>query len=214
MIQAVIFDLDGVLVSTDEFHFKAWSKLAAEIDVPFDRITNERLRGVSRMASLEVILEKASQDYTAEQKEQFAEKKNSYYCDYLHTVTPGDLLPGALELLHSLRKKHIKTAVASASKNAAYILKKLGLSNKIEALVDGTHILNSKPDPECFLLAAEKLGVKPENCIVVEDAAAGILAGRRANMEVFAIGTPERHPNVKRLAKDLSGVTVEQLLDQ
>ncbi len=213
MIHAVIFDLDGVLVSTDEFHFKAWSKLARELDIRFDRTTNEHLRGVSRMASLEIILEKTSQSYTAEQKRQFAEKKNGYYRDYLQTLRPEDLLPGALDILRSLRDRNIKIAVASASRNAAFIIEKLRLTSRIDVLVDGNHVSKSKPDPAAFLLAADRLCHRPEDCIVVEDAAAGVEAARQANMKVFAIGTPQRHPDVENVANDLSEVTLEALLN-
>ena len=187
MIKAVIFDLDGVLVSTDEFHFKAWSRLAKELDIPFDRKTNERLRGVSRMASLDIVLEKAGQTYSAEQKKKFAEKKNDYYRDYLQTLTPEDLLPGALDMLRALRDRNIKTAVASASKNAGFIIEKIKIADMFDVLIDGIHVSNSKPDPEAFILAAERLGERAENCIVIEDAAAEVKAARRANMKVLAI---------------------------
>ena len=213
MINAVIFDLDGVLVSTDEFHFIAWSSLATELEIPFDRATNERLRGVSRMASLEIILEKAQKHYTDEQKERFTQQKNNCYRDLLQTLTSEDLLPGAFDMLLALRERGIKIAVASASKNAGFILEKTGIDNMTDVLVDGSHVTNSKPDPEGFLLAAQRLGEKAENCIVIEDAAAGVEAARRANMKVFAIGTRQRHPDVGNVATNLSEITVEQLLN-
>ena len=164
------------------------------------------------MESLNIILRNATQSYTDEQKIKLAERKNSYYCDYLQTLSPENLLPGAFDTLCSLRDRNIKIAVASASKNAEFIIEKIKIVDMIDVLIDGSHVINSKPDPEGFLLAAKKLGCEPEHCIVIEDAAAGVEAARRANMKVFAIGTPQRHPDVKNVAKDLSEVTVEQLL--
>ena len=184
----VIFDLDGVLVSTDEYHYQAWKKIADEEGIYFDRAINNRLRGVSRMASLEIILERAAKNYTQAEKEELAQRKNRYYQELLGNLTTEDTLNGVRETLADLRKNAVHIAVGSSSKNTMRILKQVGLENAFDAIADGTEITHSKPDPEVFLLAAQKLGVKPENCLVVEDAPAGVQAGVNAGMQVAGIG--------------------------
>jgi beta-phosphoglucomutase len=163
----VIFDLDGVLVSTDEYHYQAWKKIADEEGIYFDRAINNRLRGVSRMASLEIILERAAKNYTQAEKEELAQRKNRYYQELLGNLTTEDTLNGVRETLADLRKNSVHIAVGSSSKNTMRILKQVGLENAFDAIADGTEITHSKPDPEDFLLAAQKLGAKPENCLVV-----------------------------------------------
>ncbi len=212
MKSAVIFDLDGVLVTTDEMHYRGWKKLAEEEGIPFDRSVNSRQRGVSRMESLEVMLERAPKSYTTEEKLEMAERKNNYYREFLATLTPGSVLPGAREMLLRLREMGIKTAIGSSSRNAPTIMKQVGIEGLVDAVVDGNGIRASKPDPEVFLLAAEAVGCTPEQCVVVEDATAGVEAGRRAGMAVFGIGTPESLPGVEHLAVNLAGVTAENLL--
>ena len=183
MLKAVIFDLDGVLVSTDEMHFKAWSRLAEEIGITtFTKEDNIRQRGVSRMASLEIVLEKSDKSYTDEEKAELADRKNSNYCEMLKTLTPDDVLDGALDFLKLLKANNIKTAVGSASKNAPVILEKTGLIEYLDAISCGLDVTKSKPDPEVFLKAAEKLGIEPKDCLVVEDAHAGVLAAKNGNM--------------------------------
>ena len=189
MIKAVIFDLDGVLVSTDEMHFKAWSRLAEEIGITsFTKEDNLRQRGVSRMASLEIVLEKSDKKFSAEEKEKLAERKNTYYCEMLKSLTPNDVLDGALEFLKYLKANGIKTAVGSASKNAPIILERTGLREYLDAVSCGLDVTKSKPDPEVFLVAAKKLGIAPEDCLVVEDAHAGIMAAKNGNMYALAVG--------------------------
>lgn len=189
MIKAVVFDLDGVLVSTDEMHFKAWSRLAREIGITtFTKEDNMRQRGVSRMASLEIVLEKSDRKFTDEEKNELAERKNSYYCEMLKELTPKDVLDGALEFLKFLKKNNIKTAVGSASKNAPVILERTGLSEYLDAISCGLDVTKSKPDPEVFLVAAKKLGTEPSDCLVVEDAHAGIEAAKNGNMYALAVG--------------------------
>ena len=189
MIKAVIFDLDGVLVSTDEMHFKAWSRLAEEIGITsFTKEDNVRQRGVSRMASLEIVLEKSDKKFSAEEKEKLAERKNTYYCEMLKSLTPNDVLDGALEFLKYLKANGIKTAVGSASKNAPIILERTGLREYLDAVSCGLDVSKSKPDPEVFLVAAKKLGIAPEVCLVVEDAHAGIMAAKNGNMYALAVG--------------------------
>ena len=184
----IIFDLDGVLVSTDEYHYQAWKKIADEEGIYFDRAINNRLRGVSRMASLEIILECAAKNYTQAEKEELAQRKNHYYQELLGNLTTEDTLNGVRETLADLRKNSVHIAVGSSSKNTMRILKQVGLENAFDAIADGTEITHSKPDPEVFLLAAQKLGAKPENCLVVEDAPAGVQAGVNAGMQVAGIG--------------------------
>ena len=212
MIRAVIFDLDGVLVSTDELHFQAWKQLADTEGIPFDRTINHRLRGVSRMESLEIILEQAARTYSAEQKAAMADAKNARYRDLLSTLTPADALPGAAAIPVTLKKRGVKIAVGSSSRNTSLILERLGWSERFDVVVDGNDIRHSKPDPEVFVLAAKRLDVPPGQCLVVEDAIAGVEAARRAGMAVFGIGTSEELPGVKRLAANLAGVSVEELL--
>ncbi len=212
MIRGVIFDLDGVLVTTDDLHYRGWKQLADEEGIYFDRQINERLRGVSRMESLEILLERSPRTYTPEQKTALAVRKNATYRRLLDTLSPKDLLPGALETVVELRRRGIRTAVASSSKNTPVIMERLGLGPFFDAVADGNDITRSKPDPEVFLLAAQRLGLPPAECLAVEDALAGIEAGRRGGMPVFGIGTREKLPGVERLTPDLAHVTVAELL--
>lgn len=212
MIRGVIFDLDGVLVTTDELHYRAWKRMADEEGIYFDRQINHRLRGVSRMASLEIVLERAARPYAPPEKQAMAERKNNYYRAMLAELTPSDVLPGAKEMLASLRRRGVKTAVGSSSKNTPLIMERVGIAGDVDAVADGNDITHSKPHPEVFLIAAQRLGLPPHQCLVVEDAAAGIEAGRRAGMAVFGIGTPHTLPGVQPLAENLAGVTAEELL--
>ncbi len=186
-IRAVIFDLDGVIVTTDDCHYNAWKKMADDEGIYFDRKINERLRGVSRMESLEIILERAEKEYTHEEKKELAEKKNRIYVELINKLTPKDILPGVLNNLNQLKKSGIKVAIGSSSKNTPIILRQIGLSSFFDAVSDGNNISHSKPDPEVFLKAAEMLKVAPKNCMIVEDADAGIEAGKRAGMKTFSL---------------------------
>lgn len=187
MIKAVIFDLDGVIVSTDECHYLAWKKIADDEGIYFDRQINERLRGVSRMESLEIVLEKAEKKYSDEEKLSLAETKNNQYKEYIKSLTPSDILEGVMDNLEDLKAKGIKIAIGSSSKNTPIILKQIGLDNYFDAVSDGNNISKSKPDPEVFLKAADMLGIPYENCMIVEDADAGIEAGKRAGMKTLAV---------------------------
>lgn len=211
-IKAVIFDLDGVIVSTDEFHYLAWKELADAEGIPFDRHDNERLRGVSRMESLDIVLEKAGRNYSEEEKLSMAERKNSIYRDLLKNLTPADLLPGVPAVLSGLRDRGIKIAIGSSSKNAGPILRAIGLAETFDAVADGTHITRSKPDPEVFVLAARKIGIAPENCLVVEDANAGVEAGVAAGMRVLAVGSAAGHAAATLSTTDLSRLTMDEIL--
>ena len=156
MIKGVIFDLDGVLVTTDELHYAAWKRLADEEGIYFDREINQRLRGIGRMESLDILLKKAATTYTPEQKAQLAERKNNSYRQSLSSLTPADVFSGVLEMLHALRQRGIKLAIGSSSKNAPLIMKQTGLLGEVDIIVDGNDISRSKPDPEVFLIAAER----------------------------------------------------------
>ena len=185
--KAVIFDLDGVICFTDKYHYQAWKALADKLGIYFDEKINNRLRGVSRMASLEIILERADKTYTQEEKEAFAEEKNDNYKELLKNMKESDLSEEVNTTLEELRARGYLLAIGSSSKNTKFILGQLGLGDFFDAIADGTDITHSKPDPEVFLKAAEKLGMKPEDCAVVEDAKAGIEAAKAANMTALAL---------------------------
>lgn len=188
MVKGVIFDLDGVLVSTDELHYTAWLAMAEREGIAFDRTVNRRLRGVSRMQSLDIILERAPRVYSAAEKAALAAYKNELYVALLDALTAADVLPGVLDTLDVLAACSVRLAVGSSSKNAKKILTKTGLIGRFDAIADGTDIARSKPDPEVFLCAAERLGLAPVDCAVVEDAEAGIEAAKAGGMLACAIG--------------------------
>ena len=185
--KAVIFDLDGVICFTDRFHYQAWKALADRLGIYFDEKINDRLRGVSRMASLEIILERATETYTQEQKEAFAEEKNNTYRELLKNMSPADLTDEVKDTLIELRSRGYKLSIGSSSKNTKFILERIGLGDFFDAIADGTDITHSKPDPEVFLCSARKIGMDPADCAVVEDAKAGIQAARAAGMTALAL---------------------------
>lgn len=193
MYNAIIFDLDGVICSTDKYHYTAWKKLADNLGIYFDESINNRLRGVSRMESLEIILERSSKNYTEDEKIIFAEQKNEIYKELLKKMTEEDLPEEVQKTLLELRARGVKLAIGSSSKNAKTILAQIGLDNFFDAVSDGTNITNSKPDPEVFLMAAEFLGEEPEHCLVVEDAEAGIEAAVRGGFHAAGIGDACKH---------------------
>ena len=209
-IKAVIFDLDGVLTETSEFHYMAWKQLADEIGVSFDRAKNEKLRGVPRRKSLEILLDgkKASE----EQMISWMEQKNSYYVRLLESLTPGNILPGALSMLKQLKGLNIKTGIASASKNAPAIIKKLGLDKYIDTLSDGNSVKNQKPAPDIFLHCAENLGVSAEEAVVVEDAEAGVEAALAGGFKAVGLGPKERVGKAHRVFASLKGLVANDLL--
>ncbi len=195
-MKAVIFDLDGVICFTDKYHYIAWKKLADKNGIYFDEDINNRLRGVSRMASLDIILEKATKQYTEEEKEDMAAEKNATYVELLKEMSPADLSEEVKLTLESLRTRGYKLAIGSSSKNTKMILNQLGLADFFDAVSDGTNITKSKPDPEVFLKAAEFLGENPGDCLVVEDAKAGIQAAFEGGFESAGLGEATEHPNV------------------
>lgn len=185
---SVIFDLDGVLCHTDHYHFLAWKAVADRLKIPFDEQVNDRLRGVSRMESLNIILESAGKAYSVEEKLQLAEEKNHIYRNYLLRMGPEDLAPRAEDTLRELHRRGLSLAVGSSSRNAPIILRQTGIDSYFDAVADGNQISRSKPDPEVFLLAAAKLNTAPNQCMVVEDAAAGIQAAKRGGFFTVGIG--------------------------
>ena len=207
MIKAVIFDLDGVLVTTDELHFEAWKALADKLGInDFAKADNVRQRGVSRMASLEVVLEKTDRAFSEEEKLALAEEKNEIYVRSLSALSETDVLSGANEFIDYLKSKGIKTAVGSASKNTPLILEKTKLAGKFDAVSCGLDTTKSKPDPEVFLIAAKKLGVAPCDCVVVEDSDAGIEAAKTGGMYAIAVGAAEYNPKADVAIKDLESL--------
>jgi beta-phosphoglucomutase len=186
--QGVIFDLDGVICFTDKFHYEAWKAMADEIGVYFDETINNHLRGVSRMASLDIILERADRTYTQEEKEALAERKNNNYKKLLEKMNPADLSKEVKTTLDTLRSMGCLLAIGSSSKNAKFILKQLGLEGYFDAISDGTNITRSKPDPQVFQMAAQFLNLRPEECLVVEDAVAGIDAAKDGGFAAAGLG--------------------------
>lgn len=190
MINGVIFDLDGVLVSTDEMHFKAWKMLAEELGIDkFTKEDNKKQKGVSRMESLEVVLNKGSRIFSAAEKEELAERKNNFYKELLEELDESAILSGVPECLQMLRSKEILIGIGSVSKNAPLILEKTGLMKYVDKVSCGLDITRSKPDPEVFEVAADKLGLKYDECLVVEDSLAGIVAGKAAHMKTLGVGS-------------------------
>lgn len=209
---AVIFDLDGVLTDTAELHYQSWQRLMDEIGIPFDRQVNEALRGLSRQESLETILGERSSELTDEQKEDMCRRKNDEYLARVAKMTLADLSPGAGELLQSLRERGVAVAVASSSKNAEAVLDRLGIRPLLDVLVDGNDVQRSKPDPQVFLVTAERLGLQPAQCLVVEDAASGVEAARAAGMRVVGLGPAERVGRAHRVAATLADLNVDGLI--
>ena len=212
MVKGVIFDLDGVIVSTDDCHYQAWQRMADEEKIPFSRQMNERLRGVSRMDSLEIILEKAMRVYSDAEKEAMAARKNAYYVELIGRLTPADILPGAMAVLDALRARGVRVAIGSSSRNTPLILRQIGLNNYFDAVADGNQITRSKPDPEVFLLAARLLGLPPAECLVVEDADAGVEAALAGGMKALGVGSAAANKDATYRAADLSAVDLEQIL--
>jgi len=199
VIKACIFDLDGVIVDTAHYHFLAWQRLAQELGYTLTLADNERLKGVSRMQSLDIILQLAGKSYPAAEKEAMANRKNEWFVDYIEELKPEEIFPGVKDLITALRGKGVKIALASSSKNARRVVELLNIEALFDALVDGTMIVHTKPDPEIFLLAAKKLGVAPAHCLVVEDAEAGVEAAIRAGMKCVGVGKAEQLGKANRV---------------
>ena len=188
MIKGIIFDLDGVIVSTDNYHYEAWKSLADREGIYFDKDINNRLRGVSRRESLMIILEKSQKKYEESEIEEMLNYKNEIYRNSLNNLTKTDIMPGVVELLEYLESKKIKKAIGSSSKNTMLILNRMGLKDRFDYIADGTMITNTKPDPEVFIKARLGLGLAADECLVVEDAVAGVMASHNANIKAIAVG--------------------------
>lgn len=208
---AFIFDLDGVIVDTAKYHFLAWRNLADSLGFEFTEQHNELLKGVSRVRSLEILLEIGKVELTEAEKQPLLLKKNEEYLGYVYKMTSEEILPGVNELLDFLDANNIKFALGSASKNAPLILERVGLLNRFAALVDGNDVSKAKPDPEVFLIGAKKLNVKPENCIVVEDAIAGVEAANAANMVSIGIGDAEVLNEANYVFNNMTEITADFL---
>lgn len=187
-MKAIIFDLDGVICHTDEYHYLAWKTMADGLGVHFDREINNRLRGVSRMASLEIVLENYKGQLSPAEKEALATQKNELYKESLKNMSPADLSEEVKTTLDTLRDRGYKLAIGSSSKNAPFILQQLGLGGYFDAISDGNNITHSKPDPEVFVKAAQMLCIPCEECLVVEDAVSGAQAGHAGGMQVACVG--------------------------
>jgi beta-phosphoglucomutase len=208
-VRGFIFDLDGVLTDTAEFHYRAWQRLADEEGLPFSRAANENLRGVSRRASLDLIL--AGRVYPEERIQEMMTRKNNYYLEAVKSIMPSDLLPGARVLLEELRAAGLKAAVGSASKNAAEVIERLGILGLFDAVADGYSVAQPKPAPDLFLFAARQLGLTPSDSVVVEDAAAGIEAARAGGFRSVGLGPPERVGAADVVLPSLEGVRLADL---
>jgi beta-phosphoglucomutase len=211
-IQGVIFDLDGVLTDTAEYHYQAWQKLADEEGIEFNRQDNEALRGISRGASLMLMIK--NRKFSESQIQEMLERKNRYYVDLIVNITPKDVLPGAIALLDELRQQGIKIAIGSASKNAQVVVERLGIANHVDAIADGYSVQQPKPAPDLFLHAAQQLAVPPEQCLVFEDAAAGVEAALAAGMWAVGLGPSERVGAAHVVLPSLAGVKWAELQDK
>jgi len=210
MIKAFIFDLDGVITDTAEYHFRGWQRLAQEEGLPFTREDNEALRGVSRRESLLLLLK--GRTYPEAKLLEMMERKNNYYLEFIKEITPRDLLPGAKELVEELRAAGYKTALGSASKNAREVIERLGIAALFDAISDGYSVERAKPAPDLFLHAARQLGLAPGECVVVEDAAAGIEAARAGGFRSVGLGPRERVGAADAVFPSLEGVRLADLL--
>jgi beta-phosphoglucomutase len=190
-ISACIFDLDGVIVDTARYHFLAWKRLTDQLGIQFTEGDNERLKGVSRMASLEIILGIGNLKTDERHKIEYATLKNKWYVDYISRMTPSEILPGCITFIKELRNADIRTALGSASKNTLMILERVGIKDLFDAVADGNNVIRAKPDPEVFLKAAEMVGAEPGECVVFEDAVAGVQAALNARMMCIGIGSPD-----------------------
>ena len=210
-IKACIFDLDGVIVDTAVYHYKAWKRLANELGFDFTEEDNEKLKGVSRTRSLELILQWGGITKTDAEKEELATRKNNWYVEMISKMTPDEVLPGAKEFLETCLSAGIKTALGSASKNSGMILEKTGITHLFNAIIDGNKVSRPKPDPEVFLKGAEELNEAPANCVVFEDAIAGVEAAIAGGMKVVGIGSPDVLGEADLVVKGLNEMTIDKL---
>jgi beta-phosphoglucomutase len=210
-ILGCIFDLDGVIVDTAKYHYLAWKRLADQLGIHFTTEDNERLKGVSRMDSLEIILEIGQLNLSSDQKNEYATLKNEWYVNFISRMTPDEILKGSRELLQELRAAGIRTAIGSASRNTPMILERVGILDLFDAVADGNKVSKAKPDPEVFIKAAELIGIDPVDCIVFEDAIAGIQAALNAGMFCIGVGSANVLAEAHFVVKGLNEVNLEKL---
>jgi beta-phosphoglucomutase len=210
-IKGCIFDLDGVIVDTAKYHFLAWKRLAGQLGIHFTEEDNERLKGVSRLDSLEIILEIGNRKLNHDQKQKYAAVKNNWYVDFISKMTPDEILPGSLEFINELRNADIRTAIGSASKNTPMILERVGIKDLFDAVADGNNVSKAKPDPEVFSKAAEMIGCEPVNCVVFEDAVAGVQAALNAGMMCIGVGSPAVLTEAHFVVAGLNEMTIDKL---
>jgi beta-phosphoglucomutase len=213
MIKGFLFDLDGVIVETAIFHYQAWRKMANDLGFDISEEFNEGLKGISRMDSMNLILEHGNIALSESEKIELATKKNEHYLTLVSKMTADDILPGVKEFFTQIKQTNIKIALGSVSKNAKTILDGVGLINEFEAIIDGTKITKGKPDPEVFLKGAAELGLSPEECLVFEDAVAGVEAGKNAGMIVIGIGNAEVLTKADIVFDGFEGIELTQLLN-
>lgn len=208
---AVIFDLDGVITDTARYHFLAWQRLASEIGIQIDSTFNERLKGVSRLGSLELILKHGGKSCGEEEKHRLAERKNRYYQELIGGLCEKDLCPGAAQVLEELKSAGVKIGLASASRNAAFIVERLGIPRAFDYIADPSQITHSKPAPDIFLAVAEALNVSPAVCVGVEDSMAGLLAIKAAGMLAVGVGDPQILQKADLVIPHISGFSLQVL---
>jgi beta-phosphoglucomutase len=211
-VKACIFDLDGVIVDTAKYHYLAWKELAKGLGFDFSEKDNERLKGVSRMRSLDILLEIGKKNIDEETKYKYAEQKNNRYLEYILKMTPQEILPGVVNFLNHLREQNIKIALGSASKNAITILNQIKLKHYFDVIIDGTKVKNAKPNPEVFLKGAEQLNLKPEQCIVFEDAEAGVEAALNGGFYCIGIGNSEILGKADLVINNFNHINIEHLI--
>ena len=210
-IEACIFDLDGVIVDTAKYHYLAWRELANKLGFDFTLEQNEQLKGVSRMASLEILLGIGKISLTEDQKNDYADEKNQRYVEMVSQMKPDEIIPGAKDFLIQVQKAGLKTALGSASKNATAILDRLNLTQYFNVIIDGNKVFKAKPDPEVFTKGADGLNIKYQKCVVFEDAEAGIEAAKAANMKCVGIGSPSNLGKADLVIDGLHQMTIEKL---
>jgi len=210
-VKAFIFDLDGVIVDTAKYHYIAWKKLANDLGFDFTKDDNERLKGISRMTSLDILLEIGGLSLDEEKKLELANRKNEHYRTYITQMTPDELLPGVFDFLKELKNEGYKLAIGSASKNTPIILERIGLANFFDAVVDGNKISEAKPNPEVFLKGAEEMDVAPQNCLVFEDAVAGVEAALNGKMLCVGVGDAETLEKAHAVISGFEGITLKKI---
>jgi beta-phosphoglucomutase len=213
MIKGFLFDLDGVIVDTAKYHYLAWKRLADKLAIPFTEADNERLKGVSRMESLDIILSLGRLELSEAVRKDLAAKKNAWYVEFITKVTPDEILPGALEFIQQAKTQDIKIALGSASKNATTILERLDIAGYFDAVITGNEVSKAKPDPEVFLKGADALGLAPEECMVFEDAAAGVEAAINGGMKCIGIGSEDNLGKADKVVAGLAQICTNDAIN-